>query len=388
MIVIVVGAGINGITSAITLKNRGHDVTVLDPGPLPHPLAASNDISKAVRGAYGADEMYTEMAERAIPIWREWNAAFGDKLYHEVGFLFMRKSPMQTGDFESETARVFERRGRAFQRIERDDLRTRFPAWNAKTYGEGILEREAGYVEAGRALSRLIAMAASHGVQLREGMAFRALAETGSNVTGVILESGDEISADAVVIAAGSWTPQLLPFLRPFLRATGQVVFHLRPERAELFRGDRFPVFGADIASTGYYGFPVNGEGVVKIGNHGPGRPMADGSTQLETTSEDEEHLRHFLADTFPELATAPIVNTRVCPYCDTNDGDFWIARDPDRDGLTVAAGDNGHGFKFAPIFGELVADAVEGRDNPWLEKFRWRAEVARGSHKEAARHL
>ena len=81
--VIVVGAGINGVTAAIELKKRGHGVVLVDPGPLPHALAASTDISKAVRAAYGADEDYTELAERSIRLWRKWNEEFGAELYHE-----------------------------------------------------------------------------------------------------------------------------------------------------------------------------------------------------------------------------------------------------------------------------------------------------------------
>jgi glycine/D-amino acid oxidase-like deaminating enzyme len=72
--------------------------------------------------------------------------------------------------------------------------------------------------------------------------------------------------------------------------------------------------------------------------------------------------------------------------YCDTHDGHFWIARDPDREGLTIAAGDCGHGFKFAPVLGEIIADAVEGKDNPLLAKFRWRPEVRAGSGTDVAR--
>src|SRR5467141_354035 len=97
--VIVVGAGINGVTAAIELKKRGHKVILADPGPLPHPLAASTDISKAVRAAYGADEDYTELADRCSDIWRKWNHEFDAELYHEVGFLFLRQQQMQPGDF-------------------------------------------------------------------------------------------------------------------------------------------------------------------------------------------------------------------------------------------------------------------------------------------------
>src|SRR5438067_9692143 len=84
---IVVGAGINGVVAAIELRKRGHEVALVDPGPLPHPLAASTDISKAVRAAYGGDEDYTALAEQSREIWRQWNMKFGVELYHEIGFL-------------------------------------------------------------------------------------------------------------------------------------------------------------------------------------------------------------------------------------------------------------------------------------------------------------
>jgi glycine/D-amino acid oxidase-like deaminating enzyme len=103
-------------------------------------------------------------------------------------------------------------------------------------------------------------------------------------------------------------------------------------------------------------------------------------------TAEDEKNLREFLASTFPSLADAPFVYTRVCMYCDTHDGHFWIARDPEREGLVVAAGDSGHGFKFAPVLGEIIADAVEGKHYPLLDKFRWRPEVYAGTGTDAAR--
>jgi glycine/D-amino acid oxidase-like deaminating enzyme len=187
-------------------------------------------------------------------------------------------------------------------------------------------------------------------------------------------------------MAVGAWTPYLLPFTRNFFRATGQPVFHLKPAQPELFAPERFPVFGADITTTGYYGFPINRDGVVKIANHGPGREMSPDSAERVVTADDEKNLREFLAATFPSLADAPIVYTRVCMYCDTHDGHFWIARDPEREGLVVAAGDSGHGFKFAPVLGEIIADAVEEKENPLRNKFRWRPEVRAGTATDAAR--
>src|SRR6184192_2500209 len=396
--IIVVGAGINGVTAAIELKTRGHNVVLVDPGPLPHPLAASTDISKAVRRAYGADEDYTALAERSIKLWRKWNQEFGVDLYHEVGVMFVRRREMKPGDFEHESFKTLERGGHKIERMNSARLWKRFPAWNPELYRDGVLEIEAGYAESGRAVAMLIERAKSIGVELREGTRLVRLDEDDNQVKGVVVEDSVvpreangfpysyKIPGDFVVMAVGAWTPYLLPFTRKFFRATGQPVFHLKPSKPELFAPERFPVFGADITTTGYYGFPINRDGIVKIANHGTGREMSPDSPERVVTSDDEKNLRKFMASTFPSLTEAPIVDTRVCMYCDTHDGHFWIARDPEREGLVVAAGDSGHGFKFAPVLGEIIADALEGKDNPLLDKFRWRPEMCAGTGTDVAR--
>jgi glycine/D-amino acid oxidase-like deaminating enzyme len=384
--IIVVGAGINGVTAAIELKKRGHQVTLIDPGPLPHPLAASTDISKAVRAAYGTDEEYTELAERSIRLWREWNNAFDVDLYHEVGVMFVRQQEMKPGDFEYGSFKILKQRGHRIERMNSATLWKRFPAWDPGRYQDGVLELEAGYAESSRAVARLTEHAKSTGVELRESVRFSQLDEWDERVKGIVVDDGERIAGDFVVMAVGAWTPYVLPFTRKFFRASGQPVFHLQPRQPELFAPERFPVFGADISTTGYYGFPLSHEGVVKIANHGPGREMSPESPNRVVTPQEEQNLRDFLSSTFPALADAPIVNTRICLYCDTNDGHFWISPDPERPGLIVATGDSGHGFKFAPVLGEIIADAVEEKANPLLQKFRWRPEIRAGEQKEAAR--
>ncbi len=353
--VIVVGAGINGVTAAIELKNRGHSVALVDPGPLPHPLAASTDISKAVRAAYGADEEYTDLAEHSIKRWREWNREFGTQFYHEVGVMFVRCRELKPGDFEHESFKILESRGHKIERMYSARAWKRFPAWNPELYRDGVLELEAGYAESGRVVASLIGHAKSLGVELREGAQFSQLDQDDDRVKGIVLEDGRRIASDAVVMAVGAWTPYLLPFTKKFFRSSGQPVFHLKPREPELFAPERFPVFGADITTTGYYGFPIN-------------RDRGSQFSQL------------------PPLADAPIVYSRICMYCDTHDGHFWIAQDPERQGLVIAAGDSGHGFKFGPVLGEIIADAVEEKPNPILHKFRWRPELRAGSGTDVAR--
>src|ERR1043165_8552991 len=165
--ILIVGAGINGITAGIALKRRGHDVAIVDPGPVPHPLAASTDISKAVRSVYGADEDYTALAERSIPLWRRWNEEFGLTLYHETGMMFLRREAMKPGDFEFESVKVSERRGRRLHRLNQSTLRERFPAWSGELYRDGIFETEAGYVESGLVVATLATRAKQMGIEIR-----------------------------------------------------------------------------------------------------------------------------------------------------------------------------------------------------------------------------
>ncbi|MBI3723936.1 FAD-dependent oxidoreductase, partial [bacterium] len=264
--VVVVGAGIFGVTAALELRVRGHAVSLLDPGPLPHALAASTDVSKVVRLEYGAGNEYMELAERALAGWHRWNRDLGEELYHETGILHLSRSPMKPGGFEHESFRLLEKRGHSPERLDARALGERFPAWRGGPFVDGFFHAKGGWVESGKVVSRLVRLAKERGVSLHEGVAFDRLLEKGSRVTGAIAKDGSRIEGDGVVVAAGAWTPHLLPFLSPYLRTRGMPVFHLRPRASEVFSPARFPVFTADIARTGYYGFPLHPElSIVKV---------------------------------------------------------------------------------------------------------------------------
>lgn len=379
MRVLVIGGGIFGITAALELHARACDVTLVDPGPLPHPLAESTDISKIVRCDYGADEDYTLLGERALEGWRRWNATWRTARFHETGVMFLTRTPLAPGSFEHNSYTLLARRGHHVERLDAAAITARFPAYRPGLYVDGYFHREGGWAEAGAAVAQLVRDAIDAGITIRGDCAIDRLVEGGAL-------AGDELlPADATLVCAGAWTPKLVPDLAPFLRATGQPVFHLQPTDPTLFTPARFPVFGADIARTGYYGFPIHRDGVVKIANHGTGIDLAPDDPRHVTPSQ-ESALRAMLDESFPALADAPIVHRRLCVYSDTCDADFWIARHPDRPDLTVATGGSGHGFKFAPILGELIADAVLGRSNRFSHKFRWRNDVATTWQGDAAR--
>ena len=385
---LVIGAGIFGITTALELKARGYHVAVLDPGPLPHPLAASTDISKVVRMEYGADETYMEMIEQAYQGWLRWNEELGETLFHDVGVLILTSTPMIPGMHEYESYRLLLKRGHTPVRLTGEAISQRFPAWKAGVYVDGFFHAQGGYAESGRVVAALVRLAQTKGVVLYPDQMVETLIEESHTIKGVRTRAGESFHAEHVVVASGAWTALLVHELAPFVKVTGHPIFHLKPTNPALFTPPQFVVFNADITRTGWYGFPFHPrEHVVKIANHGVGQELHPDKDERVVTGSDVERLRAFLAAALPDLFDAPLVYTRRCLYVDTPDGDFWIDRHPRRAGLTVATGDSGHAFKFAPILGGLIADAVEKKLNPWLSKFRWRDVSWDDGGGESSRH-
>lgn len=367
--VLIVGGGIFGVASALELRRRGWAVTLTDPGPIPHPAASSTDISKMIRMDYGADELYMELGEQALAGWDELDRAWGEPLYHQDGFVLVTREPMRPGGFEHDSFELLKKRGHSPERLDGAALAARFPAWNGAVYRDGYFNPRAGWAESGRVVAKLAERARSEGVVVREGFRAATLVEEGSRVTGVASDSGERLGAGVVLVAAGAWTPTLLPHLAGVMWAVGQPVLHFRPDDPQAYAAPRFSGWAADIARTGWYGFPATREGIVKVANHGPGRPVhPDAPRMVEAGTEDR--FRAFLRETFPGLAGAPLVHSHLCLYCDTWDGNFWIDHDADREGLVIAAGGSGHAFKFGPVIGPIIADVIERAPNPYAPRF------------------
>jgi glycine/D-amino acid oxidase-like deaminating enzyme len=164
-----------------------------------------------------------------------------------------------------------------------------------------------------------------------------------------------------------------------------QPVFHYSISNLARFQSPALPPWAADLSNTGWYGFPALADGTLKIANHGPGLRV-DPEGGRDVAPGTVEQFRAFLAESLPELLDAPIAQTRTCLYCDTFDSDFWIDEDPQRQGLIVATGGSGHGFKFLPVIGGIVADLLEKVANPWAHRFQWRTLSDRRT--EAARFM
>jgi glycine/D-amino acid oxidase-like deaminating enzyme len=369
---VVVGGGIFGLTAALELRRRGWNVRVLDQGRVPHPDAASTDISKVLRMDYGADGFYMDLMARAFEGWDDWNEAWGETLYHETGVLMLAREELAPGGYEYESYRQLRERGFPAERLAPADIRAHFPAWNADRYLDGYFNPRGGYAESGRVIEQLAADLRAAGGRINEGVRFRSFVQTGDRVTGVETADGERVFGEAVILAAGAWTPFLHPVLGEVMWPTAQDIFHFRVDNSDLYRPPKFPVYTADVSNTGWYGFPARPDGTLKVANHGVGRRL-DPSGPREVRETALAKYRAFFRETFPGLVAAPKIYERVCFYADTFDGDFWIGPDPENPGLVVASGGSGHAFKFAPVLGAITADVVEGVPHPDAERFAWR---------------
>ena len=378
--VVVVGNGIFGVTTAIALRERGATVTLLDAGSVPNPDAASTDISKLVRLDYGKDAGYVALMEDALVRWRQLNREWGAPLFHETGIAVLTTAPLTSGTFEGDSFELLRKRGHVLERLE-GRVSERFPAWKEGAFVDGYFNPQGGFAESGRVVEALTARAERAGTKIVKGARVVPLAGDGP-VSGVVTENGDRYSAETTVVAAGAYTPILLPELADRIVPIAQNVFHFAPKSAAAFTAPAFTPWAADIATTGWYGFSHHAS-VVKVANHGPGVTVDPAAPRLADEAALSE-FRAFFERALPGLAKAKVVFSRRCLYSDSFDGDFFIDRHPTRSGLAIASGGSGHAFKFAPLLGELVADALERRISKQGERFRFRE---RGATKtEAAR--
>ena len=348
--VLIRGAGLFGLSTAIELLRRGHRVTVVEPGPVPSPRAASNDLNKVVRSEYAGDRQYTEMALAAIDGWTRWNDTFGEAVYEQAGVLLL------TGDaagFEADSARLAGELGRPIETLSAGDVANRFPAWASAGLG-GYFNPRGGYCRSGLAVECLA----------------RRVRQLGGTVG--VREPGN---VDLTIITAGVWTGELLPELAALLRPTAHPILYLRPRDPAAFEPPQWPVFTFDITRTGWYGFPVDAAtGLVKLALHDAGDVVPPGVDRNAVDPRRLDQLRHFLDENVPALENATLERAAVCCYTDTPDGHFLIDRLAGRPDTIVATGGSGHAAKMAPVLGPMVADLVEGKANPWLARFALRS--------------
>ena len=369
MNIAVIGAGVFGLAAAIELRARGHEVTVFEQGTVPYPDASSTDVSKGIRRTWyaGDNETYVELVERAAAQWLAWEERFDTTFYYRVGGLGILDS-LEPGEPMHASVEFLQSRGAEVEVLSAKEARKRFPQFRLADHEVCVYDPWAGYIESGRGVSFMARLAEGDGASLRDNTRVTTIDEKLSEVE--IAYDGGSLTFDGAVVAAGAWVGRLLPAIGHRIEVTRQQMLLIEPLDPPKFDHGAMPCWGVDPDGEGWYGFPMLREGYVKVSKEPVGETV-DPDVDRAGTEEFARQTMAFLKERIPELAEGRVVGGRSCLYTATPDDHFIVDWAPDQKRVLVAGGGSGHGFKFGASIGPVIADALEGKDNPLGDRFR-----------------
>jgi sarcosine oxidase len=371
---IVVGLGAMGSATALHLARRGHRVFGFDRFTPPHSHGSSHGQTRIIRKAYWEDPRYVPLLLRAYELWRRLEADSGQSLLHITGGLMIGRAD---GDLVARSQASAEQFDLQHELLSATQMRRLYPAFKVDDDWVALWERDAGYLHPEVCVAQQLQQAALAGAELHFDepvVEWNALPGGGVSVR----TTRERYDADHLVISAGPWAPQILRELHLPLRVTRQVVYWFEPSGSiEFFRRERMPIYVREMerGQPLLYGFPLTGpdsEG-VKVGLHGSEDVCSPETVDRTVGPGEELSIRESLAEALPLLA-GRLLHTETCLYTMTPDEHFVIDAHPEFPQVMLAAGFSGHGFKFASVLGEVLADLATGRKPAYdLELFSLR---------------
>jgi glycine/D-amino acid oxidase-like deaminating enzyme len=345
----VIGAGAFGGWIALQLRRRGAEVVLVDGHGPGNSRSSSGGETRVIRAVYGPDRIYVELVKRAYELWEELQATAGEQLYVETGTLWFQRDDQS---YISSSAPILRELGFPIDELSIGDARRRYPQVDFSGVRSVWLEHRAG------ALSARRACVAVRDAFIKAGGTYRIQHVDPNALT---------FDADAYVFACGPWLGQLFPeVLGEWIKPTRQEVYFFgTPPGSDRYLPSNMPIW-LDFGERIFYGIPdTHGRG-FKIADDTRGEPIDPTSAERTPSLEGIARARRLLAERFPELATAPLLEARVCQYENSPDGHLLLDRHPGADNIWFAGGGSGHGFKLSPAIGELVARAVlDGAELP-----------------------
>jgi sarcosine oxidase len=359
--VIVVGLGGMGSAAAAHLAGRGRRVLGLEQHWPAHDRGSSHGDSRVYRQAYFEHPDYVPLLLRAFDLWRELGERSGTELLTVTGGLMIGPPTSRTVAGSRESAETW---GLPHALLDAGEIRARFPAFSPGPDEIALYEANAGFVRPEATVSAHLAVAAAAGADLRFEQ--RVTGWDAAAAGGVSVTTADAtFHADRLVLSAGPWAGAVLAGLGLPLEVERQVQFWFRPPAGTApFEIGRFPVYVWDSTSGAQaYGFPLVGDAAegVKVAFFRQGGPADPDHLRREVDPAEADPLRAFLRT---RLAGLPgeVVRAVPCMYTNTPDEHFVLGLHPAHPQVALAAGFSGHGFKFVPVIGELLADlAIEG---------------------------
>jgi monomeric sarcosine oxidase len=356
---VVVGAGVFGAWTAERLREAGQKVLLVDAWGPAHARASSGGESRMTRSDYGADEIYTRMATDSLPHWKALSDEAGLPLFHRTGvlFLFQKEEP-----YARDSIAVHRKLGLPLDVFDREQLRARYSQIALDDIAFGLFEAEFGALMARRAVQTLVDRFVRAGGTYRQARI--VVPDPAARLEGLRTADGELLRASRFIFACGPWLPRLLPdVLGERIFPTRQEVFFFAPPGGERrFAPDRLPGWADFNGGDLYYGFPDLEARGFKIAHDTHGPPIDPDTGDRIASADGLARIRRYLARRFPPLAEAPLVETRVCQYENSANGDFLIDRHPSWDNAVLVGGGSGHGFKHGPEVGRYAAALALGR--------------------------
>jgi sarcosine oxidase len=368
--VIVVGLGAMGSATAATLAALGQRVLGLDGLRPPHNRGSSHGKTRAIRQAYFEDPAYVPLLRRAYDLWHKLERDTGQHLLETTGLLMLgnRESQVVAGSLRSAQEHRL-----PHEVLEAVELRRRYPAFAVTAGTLGLFEEIAGVLRPEDCIAAYLGEALRQGAELRLEEPVTAWESNGEGVK--VTTAMGTYTAGRLVLTPGPWAPDLLRYRVP-LAVMRKVIVWFAPEgEAEAFQPNRFPIWIWETEDGtipyGFPGLPAWDKNGVKAGLHSGGSPCTAATVDRDVHEADIQALRHSLEGRIPALATAPVRRSCVCLYTHTPDDHFLLGPHPEQDNVLLAAGFSGHGFKFAGVVGEVLADwVVEGKTAHPVEIF------------------
>ncbi|MHC5024933.1 MAG: N-methyl-L-tryptophan oxidase [Planctomycetota bacterium] len=375
--VIVIGLGAMGSAACLELARRGRRVLGLERHGIPHAQGSSAGESRVIRLCYYEHPDYVPLLRRAYELWDDLSEAAGEPLLHRTGGLY---AGAEDGSFIQGNLRAAAAHDLPIEQLGAADLRRRYPVFQLPGDHVGVWEPDAGFLRPERIISVSAELAMQRGADLRGR---EASLDWEAHEEGVTVRTDRATyEADHLVLCAGAWSGRLLAELGVELVVTRQVLAWVQPRRPELFAPGAFPVWGVDDPDGHfYYGFPMDPRGRpgLKIARHFEGRPTDPESIDRTPTPADEDEVRPILEHLLPD-ARGPFLSMAICMYTNSPDGHFIIDHHPRHERVTIACGFSGHGFKFATVVGEILADlAIDGTTSHPIDFLRLDRLLGRG---------
>ena len=363
--VVICGLGAMGSAALYHLARRGARVLGIERHAPGHDRGSSHGLTRVIRLGYFEHPSYVPLLRRAYALWRELEAAARRPLLHITGIAEIgpRDGALVRGTLASSQLHAL-----AHEVLPAPELMQRFPAFTLPHDYVGVLQPDGGFLAVEPALAAFISLAAAAGAQIRDHETVRAI-EPRAGAVRVITDRG-ALEAKTAIVAAGAWTNSLLPELP--LRATREVTAWFEPADAALLSPGRFPVFILETPLGMHYGIPPHEGAGLKVAKHHHRNQTVDPDhVDRAVRADDEALIRDALAGYLP-AANGPMLAAKTCLYTMTPDGDFIIDRLPGTDNVIVASPCSGHGFKFAPVIGEILADlATTGTTRHDISRFQ-----------------